>query len=230
MSDSAAAALVTHVSEIRPGNTTANNYVPTTTQLSAFYAATPGFLNDQLRKYVTGRPGLSNPSTDDLIQWAAHKWGIPEDWVRAQAAWESHWTQAPNGWGYGLGDKATVTSAVYPMYPVPAQISASSLTVYQSMGLMQCKWLGGISTDINAGTEPLRWQSTAFNLDYYAHYVRWLYDGYTTGISWIPNIYKGNGWQSIGGWYGGGGNAAAQQYIASVQNNLANRVWAQAGF
>ena len=34
-------------------------------------------------RYVDGRDGLLRPSTDDLIQWAAHKWGIPENWLRA---------------------------------------------------------------------------------------------------------------------------------------------------
>ena len=28
-------------------------------------------------QYVDGRDGMTDPSTDDLIQWAAHKWGIP---------------------------------------------------------------------------------------------------------------------------------------------------------
>jgi hypothetical protein len=221
LSDAAASALVTPEPEQRPSNTAANDYLPTDAQLQAFYASTPGFLNDPLRQYVTGRPGISNPSTDDLIQWAAHKWGIPEDWIRADAVVESDWNQSK------LGDLTTVSSSLYQLFPPQAQ--AANSQVYESMGIMEVKWAGN-ATCPGAGTEPLRWESTAFNLDFYAAYVRWLYDGYTVRMSWIPNIYKGDPWQSIGGWFGSGGNAAAQQYISWVQNQLAAKPWLQPGF
>ena len=44
-------------------------------------------------------------TTDEIIQWAACKWGIDEDIVRAQAAKESWWTQTTvgdNGESFGL--------------------------------------------------------------------------------------------------------------------------------
>jgi autotransporter family porin len=45
-------------------------------------------------------------TTDELIQWAACKWGIDEDIARAQIAKESWWHQSANGdngesWGLG---------------------------------------------------------------------------------------------------------------------------------
>ena len=45
-------------------------------------------------------------STDEIIQWAACKWGIDEDIVRAQVIKESYWYQSANGdagesWGLG---------------------------------------------------------------------------------------------------------------------------------
>jgi hypothetical protein len=231
LSDATAASYVIHRAEQRPGNKAVNNYVPTAAQLSAFYAAMPKGLNDPLRKYVTGNSHLTNPSTDDLIQWTAHKWGIPEDWIRAEAVLESHWTQTPITLGYGLGDQKVVSAADYAKYPKSADVPGKPLTVYQSMGIMQSKWLANQPTAIAAGTEPLRWESTAFNLDWYGHYVRWLYDGYTTGISWIPNIDKGNQWQSIGGWFGGsGGSVATQTYIANVHKILVSKPWNQPGF
>ena len=222
LTDAQAAALVTPEPEVRPANAAANDYVPTSTQLAAFYKSTPGFLNDPLRQYVTGRPGISNPSTDDLIQWAAHKWGIPEDWIRAEMVQESDWNQS------ALGDLTTVSSSWYGLYPPQSRVAGTS-NVYESLGVMQCRWPAD-NSGTGAGTEPLRWESTAFNLDFYGQYVRWLYNGYTVGISWIPNIYKGNQWNSISGWFGGGGNAAAQHYITYVQNDLAARTWAQPGF
>jgi hypothetical protein len=45
-------------------------------------------------------------TTDEIIQWAACKWGIDEDIVRAQIVKESYWHQSANGDGgesWGLG-------------------------------------------------------------------------------------------------------------------------------
>lgn len=45
-------------------------------------------------------------TTDEIIQWAACKWGIDEDIVRAQVVKESYWHQAAvgdNGESFGLG-------------------------------------------------------------------------------------------------------------------------------
>lgn len=44
-------------------------------------------------------------TTDEIIQWAACKWGLNVDWARAQAALESWWDQnviGDNGESYGL--------------------------------------------------------------------------------------------------------------------------------
>ncbi len=45
-------------------------------------------------------------TTDEIIQWAACKWGIDEDIARAQVIKESYWYQSANGdngesWGLG---------------------------------------------------------------------------------------------------------------------------------
>jgi hypothetical protein len=171
--------------------------------------------------YVTGRPGLASPSTDDLIQWAAHKWHIPEDWIRADMAVESWWEQTD------LGDRATVPGKWYTLYPPQARVSGTS-EVYQSMGISQVKWIPDGSDE--TGTEPLRWKSTAFALDYYAAKVRYFYDG---DCSWCGSSYSaGQTWNSIGGWYQPypWGNSAHEAYISQVKSDLARRVWAQPGF
>jgi hypothetical protein len=162
-----------------------------------------------------------NPSTDDLIQWTAHKWGIPEDWIRAQMAVESWWTQTD------LGDRATVSGSWYSLYPTQSRVAGTS-DVYQSMAISQVKWRPDGSDD--PGTEPLRWKSTAFALDFYAAKIRFFYNGH---CSWCANGYAaGQQWNSIGGWYEPypWGNSGQQGYIAKVQSDLANRVWAQSGF
>jgi hypothetical protein len=226
LSDRQAAALVRHRREVRPDNVAANDYVPTRAQLRAFHAA----LNDggdradvdvPERVYVTGRPGLRHPSTDDLIQWASYKWGIPTNWIRAEAIAESDWHQS------GMGDRTTVPADWYALYPPQSRIAGTS-DVYQSMGIMSVRWQPNGADD--SGTEPLRWKSVAFNLDIYAATVRYYYDGF---CNWCGAGYSaGQTWNSIGAWYNPSPwrNSGADAYIASVKHLLATRAWTHRGF
>src|SRR5579863_1027967 len=121
LSDRAAAALVARTLENRPANRAANDYVPTTRQLEAFYTAQrdgPG-VHNPLAVYVTGRPGMKDPSTDDLIQWVSHKWGIPTNWVRAPIAVESYGRQAERG------DLTAVDRLGFLKYPPFSRIAGS---------------------------------------------------------------------------------------------------------
>jgi hypothetical protein len=226
LSDARAAAQVTPQLETRSANASANDYVPTDAELSAFYSAKNNYGQpvvqwNPLLSYVTGRPGLSHPSTDDLIQWVAHKWGIPEDWIRAEMVTESWWRMST------LGDRTTVSSSWYSMYPPQARVAGTS-DVYESLGIAQVRWIPDGS--VGAGTEPLRWKSTAFNLDYYAATLRYYYDGL---CSWCTSGYgAGQAWNSVGAWFSPypWNNSGAQSYIHNVQTELANRTWASSGF
>jgi hypothetical protein len=226
LGDTQAAALVTHRPENRPANVAANSYVPSDAQLAAFasardnYGETPAQYNP-LYRYVDGRPGLAHPSTDDLIQWTARKWGIPEDWLRAEMAVESWWNQSQ------LGDLRTVSSSDYLLYPASARVPGTS-EVYVSMGVMQVSWRPDGTND--PGTDPLRWASTAFNLDYFAATVRYYYDGLCT---WCGAGYgPGQTWASIGGWYNPSpwNNAGAQTYITKVKSYVTSKPWTRVGF
>ena len=59
-------------------------------------------------------------TTDEIIQWAACKWGIDEDIARAQVVKESYWYQSANGdagesWGLGqVRDTAHQSAFQYP--------------------------------------------------------------------------------------------------------------------
>ena len=70
-------------------------------------------------------------TTDEILQWVAHKWGIPEDVVRAVAVNESSWKMSM------LGDRRTVSNPL--AYPAQSRIAGTS-DVYQSLGIMQIKW------------------------------------------------------------------------------------------
>ncbi len=221
LSDRAAAALVVREPETRPENYAANNYIPSNAELRAFRNAhtTQGrsILNDVPEyRYVTGRPGLHNPSTDDLIQWAARKWGIPTDVYRAQIYFESLDIQ---GLQY---DAASVSPRDYWQYPAQSRITPYE--VYQSIGISQIKWQP--FNKLNAGAEPLRWKSTAWALDFSAATVRYYYDG---RCSWCGRGYhKGEEWQSIGAynapipWLN---NAKRAWYIRKVKSALRDRSW-----
>jgi hypothetical protein len=226
LSDARAAARVSPAREVRPGNASANRYVPSRKQLAAFRHARTGdgetvLHFNPLVRYVTGRPrGLRAPSTDELIQWVSHKWGIPTNLIRAQMVVESHWRQ-----GY-TGDREGVPANWYGRFPRQARIPGGS-EVYQSMGIAQVKWTPDGAA--GAGTEPLRWRSTAFNLDFYAATVRYYYDG---ACKWCgPGYGAGQAWNSVGAWYSPNpwANERARDYLRELQHAIDNRTWIRLG-
>jgi hypothetical protein len=227
LSDAQAAADVTPLPENRPANTPENDDMPGTAALQAFY----GTRNNNGQTVVQANPydafvtGHYTGTTDEIIQWAAWKWGIPADWLRAEYVQESRWNMSQ------LGDEATVTPAEYQEYPAAARVPGTD-EVYQSMGISQIKWTPDGS--VGAGTEPLRWQSTAFNVDYQAAQIRFYYDN-PDGLrsAWGDSSYSpGNAWDSLGGWYSPYPwlNAGQLAYVAEVQAHLAARTWALPGF
>jgi hypothetical protein len=212
LSDAAAKALVTTRAETRTANAVANHYLPTAPELSAFHAA--GSFN-RLERYVSG--GFAG-TTDEILQWGAHKWGIPEDVLRAVAVTESWWRQS------GMGDRRDGVDA--SLYPAQSRIDFDS--VYETLGLMQIKWRPDGS--LHPGTEPLRWKSTAFNVDYWGASIRYYYDGL---CDWCTAGYGvGQAWNSVGAWFNPWPwtNSGAQAYVAQVRDHIANRTWAGAGF
>lgn len=241
LSDRAAAALVTAQREVRPDNDkpytingerhpAPNYYVPTASQVAAFRRArtSAGQTNVQFNpyyRYVDGRDGLHRPTTDDLIQWAAHKWGIPEDWLRAEYVQESYWNQ------FMLGDSTPVGRGQYGRYPSQSRVRRST-DVYQSLGITQVRWVPGGS--LHSGTEPLRWLSTAFNIDYQAATLRFYYDNpEDTRSQWNDPSYRPcQQWKSLGAWFDPypWSNSGQATYVRSVRQLLAHRVWTSTSF
>jgi hypothetical protein len=239
--DAAAAALVTREPESRPFNArpysvggkpypAANDYVPTTAQVMRFRSSRTSSGQPVLQfnpyfRYVNGLDGLRDPSTDDLIQWSAHKWGIPENWLRAEYVQESFWNQ------FQLGDEHAVPRSWYALYPPQARVP-HSLEVYRSLGITQVQWTPDGS--LGPGSNPLRWESTAFNLDYQAAMVRFYYDNPDGArSSWGDPTYRPcQAWKSIGGWYRPypWGNSDQASYVRKVRSDLADRRWASGSF
>ena len=98
LSDAAAAALVQPAAENRPQNSGANHAVPSKRMLRDWRKHN----KMPYRRFVDGR---FTGSTDEIIQWAAYKWGLDENVLRAVAVVESWWRQSTVGGhhsSYGL--------------------------------------------------------------------------------------------------------------------------------
>lgn len=91
LSDAEAAARVRPFSyEHKPGNTVANHTRPTSSHLTYYYGANYWGACEWRRDRVTGD---FTGTTDEIIQWGAHKWALDEDVLRAVAHKESTWRQ-----------------------------------------------------------------------------------------------------------------------------------------
>lgn len=227
LSNRSAAARVTRMPELRPENAPTNNYYVTKSNLHYFRtvrneAGQTSIEFNHWNAYVDGRSTLRHPSTDDLIQWAAHKWGIPEDWLRAQVALEANW-QMDLG-----GDLTKVSDQWYKMYPPISHSTLGPNLVYESTGISQVLWVP--DNFIGLGTRYLRYRSTAFQLDYMSAAIRFYYDG---ACQWCgPRYRKGNKWLSIAAWNSPypWNNDKQRWYAREVRMRLAERVWEQPWF
>ena len=93
LSDAEAAARVNSRSwEPRPGNAQENQRRPSDEQLEDFRRRSE-MIN---RRHVTGR---YRGTTDEILQWAARKWGFDPDLFRAVATVESYWKMSAVGDG-----------------------------------------------------------------------------------------------------------------------------------
>jgi autotransporter family porin len=166
--------------------------------------------NVELRPRVDG---AFAGTTDEILQWAACKWGIDEDIARAMAVQESNWHQ---------GARADLAHE-------PARCVAGDVPPCPtSFGLFQIKWT------VFPGTYPAAAESTAFNADYTFAVLRSCYEGHER---WLNDVERGRDyargdlWGCLGRWYAGRWHTpAADAYIAHVQERLAARDWAMPDF
>jgi hypothetical protein len=154
-------------------------------------------------------------TTTEIIQWAACKWGIDEDTIRADAVIESYWHMSTTGDVCGPAGEA-------------------------SYGLMQIKNADCSGTVIHGGY-PHTMQSTALNVDWYGAHIRACYDGdFYDGGDWlyhgqtVDQIAAQNGWSFVFwtcvGAHFSGNWTPGQPYELQVKQILANRTWETPGF
>jgi hypothetical protein len=239
--------------EPRPDNNRPNHTIPPSDAVHASLAAKPRDSNYAAIWYTWLRPRVTGAhvgTTDENIQWAACKWGISDNLLRAIAVHESTWTQYDTYSSgrcvgtMGCGDMITQPSAASRKYC--AFISRYGHDYERDYGQGRCpatfsivgvkSWQDpawGAMVDNQNGTFPYSRDSTAFALDYLASFLRGCYEGW---IPWLANT--GNGsytaghlWGCVGVWYAGAWeSAAARNYTAAVSTVLRNRTWLERAF
>ena len=165
--------------------------------------------------------------TDEVFQWAALKWGLPDEILRAMAVAESYWHQGevdergqPVS-GRGYGDFTENQSQCAPGYSIPCP---------QSFGILQIKHTAHPDTFSRSR------DSTSFAVDYVAGVLRGCYEGWEV---WLRDWgYKGRGeytggdvWGCVGRWYSGNWHTDdAEWYISTVRSHLENKPWLGGSF
>ena len=174
----------------------------------------------QVAKLAPMISGEFTGTTQEILQWAACKWGIDQNVVFAQAAVESWWQQGK------LGDWTSNAELCPPGHGIGADGKPGECP--QSYGILQDRY------SIEKSAWPGIDVSTAMNVD--AAYAIWrsCYDGYET---WLNNTSAGHPYQAgdlwgcVGRWFAGNWyTPAATAYIDSVQRYLSEQVWLQPYF
>jgi len=218
--DDAAAAGMVHYSawEPRPSNAEANATMP-----PAGFTVT-GYSGMLHSSEVFGRvTGHFTGTTDEIIQWAAAKWGLPDEVLRAEAVAESNWYQDlkdSSGYpiaGRGYGDFGDCGGS--------PPVSGYGTTGPASFGLLQDKWCTMQDADASSyGGWPWVERSTAFAVDLYGAVIRGCYEGWDTWLG--DNYHAGDIWGCLGRWYAGQWYAGgAMQYVLRVWGFLVGKPW-----
>lgn len=152
-------------------------------------------------------------STDEILQWAACKWGIDEDIVRAQAVKESYWHM-------GVRGDRTGQFACHP--DVAGDIDHTG-NCPESVGILQVRF------PFHQDAFPSALYSTAYNADYTYAIWRACYEG---AFTWLGGGYAAGdldgclGFWFSGQWY----SSNALWYIDELYDILNDRTWESDSF
>lgn len=248
-SDTACATRVHRSSwEPRPDNAGPNHVKPDATAVHHAFAIRPvsgsGATDPRWDSWLLQRvDGQFTGTTDEIIQWAACKWGLSDDLLRAIAATESSWYQYetyPSGrpfGNHGSGDLLPVRTSGAAEYcdgialfgrdyqndygtnVCPETFSIAGVKSWQAPG-----W-GKMPGNQN-GTFPFNRDSTAFALDYLAGHLRGCYNGWQSWLAHTGPYAAGDIWGCVGAWYSGAWyGTPSQWYLSRVTTLLAEAVW-----
>ena len=193
--------------------------------------------------------GQFRGTTDEIIQWAACKWGLPDNFLRAEAYTESNWFQYetyPSGRcvpQHGCGDwfsfepyearktycaNLANTGGYDYQHDYGDGLCPETFSIVGIKSWWNPTW--GFSWAGNQnGTFPFTRDSTAFALDYMASQIRGCVEGWQWELG--SNYTAGDLWGCAGAWYSGSWHdAGASTYIAHVQTSQQDRPWLNAAF
>jgi hypothetical protein len=236
--------------EPRPDNHVPNHRKPDAAAVHKAFAARPvsGGGSDDPRwdSWLLQRvDGQFTGTTDEIFQWAACKWGLSDNVLRAIAVRESTWYEYeiyPSGrpvLDWGMGDMMpphTSGAAVYCdglagngrdyQRDFGAGICPRTFSIAGEMSWESPSW-GQMPNNQN-GTFPFSIRSTAFALDYLASQLRGCYNGWQYWLKGSGRYAKGDLWGCVGAWYAGEWHTAdANGYISRVQTELTQLTWLQ---
>jgi hypothetical protein len=234
--------------EPRPDNSKPNHVLVDANAVHQSFAARPvatgGTADPRWDSWLLQRvDGQFTGTTDEIFQWAACKWGLSDDLLRAIAVRESTWYQYetyPSGrpvidWGNGdVMPAGTTGASVYCnglaqyghdyQQDFGAGICPRTFSIAGVMSWQAPSW-GQMPGNQN-GTFPFNRQSTAFALDYLASQLRGCYNGWEYWLKDSGAYAAGDIWGCVGAWYAGDWHSSdANGYISRVQAELANFTW-----
>jgi hypothetical protein len=235
--------------EPRPDNDAPNHEIPDAAAVHAALRARPrvtaGAYDPRWDRWLLPRvTGAHAGTTDQDIQWAACKWGIADNLLRAVALRESGWFQYevyPDGRcvpQHGCGDVAPDPDRASRVYC--AGLARAGHDYQRDYGAGVCprtfslvgvkawqdpSW-GRMRGNQN-GTFPFSRDSTAFAVDYLGAFLRGCDEGW---VWWLHNVSQqyapGDPWGCVGVWYSGAWRSrAALHYIRLVRRAVAQTPW-----
>jgi hypothetical protein len=206
--------------EPRPLNKTANEHLTTPAEVArlAPWDSAHDAFDDRALGLQARITGDFAGTTDEILQWAACKWGFDEDHLRAEAVEQSGWNQGETT------DWTTTTTDCPPN--ADTRPTDGGVQCAQTYGIMQILW------KYHQSAWPMFRDGTSFHLDYVYALRRACFEGYDTNLSNAAKPYvAGDEWGCVGAhfsgaWYDSGANA----YITRVKGQLAGRAWTRPDF
>jgi len=235
--------------EPRPDNAAPNGRMPGPDEVHSALARRPrarfGAYDPRWDTWLLPRvTGHHIGTTDENIQWAACKWGLADNLLRAIAFRESSWFQYetyPDGrcvLQHGCGDmieSPTTASGEYCSglsrhghdYTTDfgAGVCPRTFSIVGVMSWQDPAW-GRMAANQN-GTFPFNRDSTAFALDYLGAVLRGCQEGWMRWLGARGAHYgPGHLWGCVGVWYTGAWwSVDSHRYVALVRSAERRRPW-----
>ena len=235
--------------EPRPDNDAPNTRMPSADEVRSALARRPRARqgaydprwDSRLLPRVTGH---HIGTTDENIQWAACKWGMADNLLRAIAYRESSWFQSeiyPDGrcvLQHGCGDVAGSSTPASRAYcsglsrhghdyttDFGAGLCPRTFSIVGVMSWQDPAW-GPMAGNQN-GTFPFNRDATAFALDYLGAVLRGCQEGWMRWLGARGAPYgRGHIWGCVGAWYTGAWwTRDAHRYVALVKSAQRERPW-----